>query len=628
MKSRYAVCLMRLIAVVLAVLVLNIAAQADVLDISASVHPKKVSPGETFELRLHVTIDKAYHINAGRSEFDIPVELDLDQVKGVTYLPTMYPPSKMKIFSFSPDEVPVYEGNILIVQKGEVAADVPAGAIELKGTLRYQACDDESCFPPDSALFLAKLDVAAPELPKEAPTEQQEAAQPSSANLHQESLEPTDSPETALSAPLPVITSGEQPSAGPSEENENQVAALVREKGLAVAFGAIFGAGIVLTFTPCVFPMIPIVVGWFLVQGAGKRGKVTAMAAFFVLGLAIMYALLGVSASKAGAMLGSTLQHPAALIAVSAVLAALALSMFGLYEIRPPGFIASRSGGRQGVLGALLMGAFFGIVAAPCVGPFVLALLLYVGQVGQPLLGFWMFFALAIGLGVPFFVLAVFSGKLGALPKAGEWMVSVRKVFGIVLLASALYFLRPLLDDYLATFLFALLIIFTGVYFGWLETSVKQWTVLRPLRPVLGVALVVLGAWSMFAGTRAAEPAASGEPQAAVSFIPYSAAALQEARQTRTPVILDFSADWCKPCKKMESETFTDDRILKEGRRFVWIKADLTTSGSPEVEELKKSYDIKGVPTIIFIGSDGMEKDRLVGFVRSREFHGRMLSVE
>lgn len=628
MKLRCAGYLMRLIAVVLAALVLNIAAQADVLDISASVHPKKVAAGETFELRLRVAIDEAYHINAGRSEFDIPVELDLDQVKGVTFLPTVYPPSKMKVFSFSPDEVPVYEGNILIVQKGTVASNVPPGAIELKGTLRYQACDDESCFPPDSAHFLAKLDVAAPELKQDAPTEQQDTAQPISSNLHQESSEPPDSRPTAVSAPLPVVTSVEQPSAGPSDETENQVAALVRERGRAVAFGAIFGAGIVLTFTPCVFPMIPIVVGWFLVQGAGKRGKVTAMAAFFVLGLAVMYALLGVSASKAGAMLGSTLQHPTALIAVSVILAALALSMFGLYEIRPPGFIASRSGGRQGVLGALLMGAVFGIVAAPCVGPFVLALLLYVGQIGQPVLGFWMFFALAIGLGVPFFVLAVFSGKLGAMPKAGEWMVSVRKVFGIVLLGSALYFLRPLLGDYLATFLFALLIIFTGVYFGWLETSVKQWTVLRPLRPVLGVALVVLGAWWMFTGTRATGPDASREKQAAVSFIPYSAAALEEARRARIPVILDFSADWCKPCKKMESETFSDASVLNEGKRFTWIKADLTTSGSPEVEELKNSFDIKGVPTIIFIGSDGEEKGRLVGFVRSSEFHASMLSVE
>ena len=195
------------------------------------------------------------------------------------------------------------------------------------------------------------------------------------------------------------------------------------------------------------------------------------------------YSVLGMIAAMTGSLFGAALQNPFVVLMLAAILVALALSMFGLWEIRMPMFLARRTGSaRQGYAGAVVMGLTMGIVAAPCIGPFVLGLLTYVGEMGKPLLGFFMFFTLAWGIGLPFLVLGTLSGSLSRLPRSGDWMVWVRKIFGFILVAMALYFVRHLAGPKLVSIGYAAIAIAGGIYLGWIDRAAgagRGFTVLK-----------------------------------------------------------------------------------------------------------------------------------------------------
>ena len=223
------------------------------------------------------------------------------------------------------------------------------------------------------------------------------------------------------------------------------------DRGIFVTLLLVFLGGLALNLTPCVYPMIPITISYFGGQSQGKKGSLVAHACLYVIGMAVTYSVLGVFAAMTGSLFGTALQYPPVLIGIALVMVLLALSMFDVYEFRMPAFLNRLAGGSQkGFAGTFLMGLTVGIVAAPCIGPFVLGLLTYVGNKGNAFLGFVLFFVLALGMGVPFIVLGVFSGSIKKLPRSGAWMVWVRKVFGFILLAMAVYFLEPLFPDPLA----------------------------------------------------------------------------------------------------------------------------------------------------------------------------------
>ena len=387
---------------------------------------------------------------------------------------------------------------------------------------------------------------------------------------------------------------------------------------LAWALIGVFLGGMALNLTPCVYPIIPITVSYFGGRGGGK-GSVLAHGLCYVGGLALTNSLLGVAAALTGGLMGAALQNPIVLTAVALVLLAFAASLFGIWELRlPSGLTQSASRSFAGYFGSVFMGLTMGIVAAPCIGPFVLGLLTWVASSGSAFLGFTVFFTLSLGLGLPLLFLALFSGRLERLPRAGEWMVWVRRLMGWVLVGMAFHFVRPLLPADAGLFLLATVALIAGVDLGWRTKIAGGSRGFTLFKYGMG-GLAVLLALTLVGGRILRGP---GMP-----WHPYSDELLAAAQREGKPVIIDFSAAWCTPCRRLEDETFHDKRVVTLATgQFAAVKIDLTSSGNPLNERLLRQYAIKGVPTIVFLGTDGRELPalRLVNYLPADGFLARI----
>jgi thiol:disulfide interchange protein DsbD len=297
-----------------------------------------------------------------------------------------------------------------------------------------------------------------------------------------------------------------------------------------------------------------------------------------------------------------------------------------MYDIAMPQSLSRVAGEtRQGVLGSLFMGLTVGIIAAPCIGPFVLALLTYVGATGNPVIGFSVFFVLALGLGIPFMVLAVVSGSVSALPRSGGWMVWVKKVFGFVMIGMAIYFLTrspKLVPEALFLPLVAATAIIGGVYLGWIEKSTSMGGGFNKVKRAVGVLMILLGIGAVVA------PRFMVPPEG-IEWTPFAHEQLAEATGNGMPVIVDFSAAWCIPCKELDHYTFATPTVVERAHAFVTLKADLTESGSPAVKAIKEQFGVLGVPTVIFLAPDGTEMEdlRFTGLIKPEDFLARMESA-
>jgi thiol:disulfide interchange protein DsbD len=257
------------------------------------------------------------------------------------------------------------------------------------------------------------------------------------------------------------------------------------------------------------------------------------------------------------------------------------------------------------------MGLVFGIVAAPCVDPFSIGLLTYVAAKANPFLGFILFFTLSLGLGFPYLWLGFFSGEIGRLPKAGTWMVWVKKVFGLVLLGMPLYFLAPLLPEGFNRLAVPAYLGIGGILLGWIFAGQSVEERFKMFQRIFGVVLI-LGALGLF----------QAWPKPVESYFkPFDLALLSRAQAEGKPVLVDFSASWCIPCKELEIKTFSDARVREALLNWVLLKADLTQYSSGPVEALKKKFAIMGVPTMVFVEPNGREKEdlRAVGFISADE---------
>lgn len=388
----------------------------------------------------------------------------------------------------------------------------------------------------------------------------------------------------------------------------------------------IFAGGLALNLTPCVYPMIPITVSFFggrAAQGKPGQEKLLAHGLCYLFGLALTNSALGVVAALTGSLMGAVLQNPIVLIFVSAILLLFATSLFGLWELRLPSVltqVAAKS--HAGYFGSLFMGLTLGIVAAPCIGPFVLGLLTWVASMGSPWLGFLVFFTLSLGLGLPLFILAVFSGQVQRLPQAGGWMIWVRKLMGWVLVGMAAHFVRSLLPESWGILLLSSIAVAAGLHLGWIDKNQASFRAFPWLKIVVGVSCLVLATfWTTSWVLRGP----------GVDWQTYSEETIKEAIQLKKPLIIDFYATWCAPCRELEEVTFHDTNVVSRATNdFVMIKVDVTRGGNPVHESLLKRYRVKGVPTIVFLDSEGKERPdlRLVDFLPPDQFLSRMAELE
>ncbi|MDO8683042.1 MAG: cytochrome c biogenesis protein CcdA [Armatimonadota bacterium] len=559
-------------------------APSDLVEITAAPSIDKLPAGSAFKVAVILKIKPGIHINAATPDALYPTEMKISGGPGITFKAPIFPPAVKKKFTFSETKIPVYEGKQVIVVPGRVAKNTKPGPRKLAVLLKYQACNDLACYPPSEA----KTQVTT----KVTPAGEK-------AKLINKDLFPKSSPGPATQ------TGG---FAG------KLLGALAGSSPLLAALIS-FLLGLTLNLTPCVYPMIPITIGFFAGQAEGRKKKVLWLALAYVLGMAVTYSALGIASASFGTLMGRAFQNPIVIGAMVAVFVALALSMFGLYEMKLPAFIMNRTGAKNGVAGALLMGLMVGLVASPCVGPAVVGVAVWVTRLQNPILGFWIFFSMSLGFGIPMLLLAMFSGAINRLPQAGSWMATIKSLSGLALLGVAAYFAKFLLPGPMQRFAVPAFLLVAAVYLAMFEPSLRSLRSNRLARPSLGLAVGLIGLWFMAPHTRPS-----------VNWTPYTPSALEQALKSNRPIMIDFTAAWCIPCEEMEKKTFTDRKVIAGSRRFVRLRVDLTKSSKP-TDSLRKHYNVDGPPTVIFIGSGGQEiKDnRVIGFMPAGEFLKRML---
>ncbi len=434
----------------------------------------------------------------------------------------------------------------------------------------------------------------------------------------------------------PAVTESPPQAAAPVEDTSEtgRIQTLLKGGNYWLIVGTFFLLGLGLSLTPCVFPMIPILSGIIVGQGqhiiTKTRGFLLSLA--YVLGMAITYAIAGTLAGLSGTLISNALQNPWALSIGAAIFVALALSMFGFYELQLPSFLQSRfteasnriKGGH--LPGVFAMGVISALIVGPCVAAPLAGALLYIGQTGDLVLGGTALFVLALGMGVPLLLIGVSAGTL--LPRAGAWMDAVKKFFGVLMLAVAIWLISPLLSDIVQMMLWAALLIISSVYLKAMDSLPSHATGWQRFWKGVGIISLVAGVGLLLGamgGSRdllqplliykGGGESAAGERKLNFTQVKDMAAldaAIQSSRGRY--VMLDFYADWCVSCKELERFTFTDPRVQERLKDVVLLKADVTAN-RPEDKELLKRFTLFGPPGIIFFDKEGREVPyRVIGF--------------
>ncbi|MFC3147487.1 protein-disulfide reductase DsbD [Piscinibacterium candidicorallinum] len=574
------------------------------------------------------TIEVAFDIADGyymyREKFAFAAE-----PASVRFGPAQIPPGKIKFDETFQKDVESHRGRLRILLPVE-SAD---GAFTLKVT--SQGCADAGlCYPPMEST--AKLSMTV-------------AGAPGAAAVATPALATTNTSAPGNAAPQGAVAAA-----------ESRIESVLAQRNLWLGLLLFFGLGVALTFTPCVLPMIPILSSIITGQGASlTKARGFALAAAYVAGMAIIYTGMGVAAGLAGEGLAAFLQKPAVLFSFAGLLVLLSLSMFGFYELQLPAFLRDRldamSSKQRGgqFVGVFIMGALSAVIVGPCVTAPLASTLVFIAQSKDAVFGGAMLFAMALGMGVPLLLIGLGAGAL--LPRAGGWMEGVKRFFGVLILATALWMINPVIPSWLEMLGWATLLIVSAVYlrvFDPLPEAASGW---RRLFKGVGVVLLAAGALQLIGlasggrevlqplahlrGAAAAPPATSGAPTAPQAAAGRSIkdefarvkttdeldAAIAMASALGKPVLLDFWAEWCVSCKEMEKFTFTDPAVAAKMREFTLLQVDVTANNADD-RALLKRFGLFGPPGIIFFAKDGQEiqGSRVIGFQNAERFLGSL----
>ena len=544
----------------------------------------KLYLGSENKLAVKINIEEKWHINSNKpyDEFLIPTELTLAENENFKLVKVVYPKAEDYKFSFSENPLSVWEKEVVLGAVIKANEDVKPGTYNLIFVLDYQACNNMSCLAPSSVTDTLQIEVA----DKKATVNE----------INQDVFDKVEVTEAPVKSEI--------------NKDDNSIASKLEESGLLFGLLFVFLGGLALNLTPCVYPLIPITIGYFGGQSEGKTSRLVLMGLLFMLGMAVTYSVIGVVTSLTGAVFGALLQNPIIILIIVAIFLVLSLSMFGVYEFKLPDSLVAKAGGAKGGLfGAFFMGLTMGIVAAPCIGPFVLGLVTYVAAKGDPYYGFLMFFVLALGLGLPYLFLAIFSGKIKNLPRAGLWMDAVKHIFGFILVTMALYFLIPLLPKGFSGYILPVFGILASVYILFFDKAASSVKGFKIFKYILAFLVIAVSVYSLIPSDKKG-----------IEWTKYSENSITNIDGKRG-VIIDFYADWCIPCKELDAITFADPEVIKLSKEFGTYKADMTKSLSPEVSALREKYKIVGVPTVLILDSKGEERNRITGFLSAEEFH-------
>jgi thiol:disulfide interchange protein DsbD len=572
----------------------------DVVKISVIENAVKVNKGESVTVNLTITVNPEWHINSNKpnDEFLIPSEIS-SKGSGVKLSTVKYPQAKDLKLSFSEEPVSVYEAESSAKLTFTTDKNTSAGKQKVTVTLDYQACNDVSCLPPNVTTTEFELEIVEKKSDAESQTE---IITPVDTTIKE-----TDSVQVINQEP--TIEDVKTEISKTEKVDDNSIASTLENSGLFLSLIFVFLAGLALNLTPCVYPLIPITIGYFGGQSEGKTSRLVMLGLLYMLGMALTYSVVGVVTALSGAVFGSLLQNPIVIIIIALLFVTLALSQFGVYEFKlPDSWVMKAGGAKGGAYGAFFMGLTMGIVAAPCIGPFVLGLVTYVAAKADPLYGFLMFFVLALGLGFPYLLLAIFSGKIKSLPRAGLWMEGVKHIFGFLLIGMAFYFLDPILPKAIQGYALPVFGIIAAIILLFVDKTANDAKGFRIFKIVFSVIVLAVSIYAII-------PSEKLEPE----WKKFSIENYEASLNNNERMVVDFYADWCIPCKELDALTFSDKRVLKEFERFTVYKVDMTKNNETN-ESLRKRFDVIGMPTVLIIDSKGNEIKRLTGFVNADEF--------
>jgi len=583
--------------------------EEQLVDLSVVFSVSTAAPGNTYQAAVIVGVEHGWHINSATpyQDYLIAAELSFGAVEGLTAQNVVYP--KGMDVTLADEIMSVYHDSTIVSFEVTVEDGLTAGEYVLPVSLTSQPCNDVSCVAPRSVEADLHVTVG-------------EEGTPVSTVIFGSLEEPQQT----------VITDEASTSTAP----ESELGRLIEKYGFwgyFLALGLAFVTGLLLSFSPCTYPMIPITVSIF----AGQQrsiGRGFIMSLFYVGSMALVYGLMGLVVSLVGGVFGAWLASPAVVIGIAIVFVIFALSMFGLYELQVPSALRQKLGTTKaggGLMGAVVLGIVAALVVSPCVGPFVAGILLYVATHGSPYVGFLTLFVFALGLGTLFVIIGTFSSAINALPNSGEWMESVKKFFGFVLLLMASYFLRTIVAPEVTALLTALVLLSFGVFAGGLDRLTSESGFFSRLKKFLGIIALLIGGY-LFVGTILTQGlvlppvsqwvSSSGGPAGSheTELIPWETdleAGLARAKAEGKPVLIDTWATWCINCRVLEKKTFGNPDVAQEAKRFVPIKVQLETADSPITLDFKQRFGLRqySLPTTLLLDSEGSVQRMLQGVV-------------